>query len=333
LLVLVAALALTACGSSGSSGDAKRLIRETFGNGAKVHSGNINLLLNVTTVGLRGINGPIQLRFGGPFDKPAKGSAPRFAFTLTGGLAGRTFSAGATSTGSRGFLSLQGSNYELPEAEFAAFRKSISSVQGIAQPKTNTAGDITWLTDAKVQGEQDVSGEKTTHVTATIDVGKLLDQLEGKRPAGQRLTGSQRQGVLNAVKDGRFDFYTGTEDKILRRVLLTFRLVVPKASQQKVGGLRSARVTIDYAIADLNQPQTITVPGNLRPTAELNRKLRSLAQQLGAIGSLLNSGGTGSSQGSGTAGSTQIQKYQACLTEHAGNSTEAKKCLKLLQTP
>jgi hypothetical protein len=340
LLALLAALALAACGSSGSSGDARGLIRSTFGNAGKVQSGQISLLLNVQTSGLKSLTGPVQLRFGGPFDKPAKDNAPRFAFTLTGALAGRSFTAGATSTGAAGFVALSGKEYALPPAQFAAFKKSFSSVQDIAQPRTSSSGDIAWLTDPKVDGDADVSGTTTTHVSAGIDVARLLDQLENRGAGKQKLTPAQRQGVIDVVKNARFDFYTGKSDKVLRRVRIAFRLDVPAAKQAGFGGLKSADVTLDYSIADLNRPQTITAPKVTGTAAELNQKIGSLLRQLSALEALAggNTTGTGTGTGTGTTGSAspgqlRFQRYQVCLTQAAGNNAAVKKCLALLQAP
>ncbi len=350
-LALLAALALAACGSSGgSAGDAKSLVKETFGSGAKVHSGNISLLASIEPQGLVGLAGPVQLRFGGPFDKPAQGNAPRFAFTFAGSAAGRSFAAGILSTGAAGFVSLSGKNYSLPPAQFAAFKKSFSSVQSLAQPRTSGSGEVSWLVDPKLAGDSDVGGVATKHVSAGIDVAKLLDSIEHRGGGAQRLTAGQRQGVVDAVKDGRFDFYTGAHDHILRRVRIAFRLDVPAARRSQFGGLSSAGVTLDYTIAQVNQPQTITAPKVTGTQAELNRKLQGILSGLSALSALANGGGasgsgssgpsgsgsSGSGSGSGSSGgggSAALQRYQACLANAAGDSAAVQKCQALLQGP
>lgn len=341
IVALAASLALAACGSSGSSStDARGLVKATFGNGGKVDSGQIALLLNVQTHGLKSISGPIQVRFGGPFDKAPGTGAPRFAFTLSGSLAGHSFDAGATSTGSAGFIGLSGKEYAMPEAQFAAFRKSFSSVQSIAQPKTSSGGDISWLVDPKVEGDADVSGTKTKHVSAGIDVAKLLATLSSRGAQVKGLTPAQEQGVADAVKDPTFDFYTGAKDNVLRRVRISFRIDVPPAKQSGFGGLTSANITLDYSIAELNQPQNITAPKVTGTTAELNKKIGQLLQGLAALanGAGLGASATGGgSTGTGTTGTgatgNSLPLYQACLTRAAGNSAAVKKCLQLLQTP
>jgi hypothetical protein len=342
LLALLAVLVLAGCGSSGSSGDAQDLIRSTFGNGGKVDSGKISLLLNIQTHGVKSLSGPIQVRFGGPFDKPPTGNAPKFSFTLTGSLAGHSFTAGATSTGTAGFIALSGKQYAMPAAQFAAFQKSFSSVQSLAQPKTSAGGKITWLTDPKVVGDADVAGTATTHVRGGIDIAKLLAGLQKRAAGTQGLTPAQQQGVSEVVKDPTFDFYTGQKDKVLRRVTIGFRLQVPAAKRSGFGGLTSADVTLDYSIAELNQPQTITAPKVTGTSAELNKKIGTILQQLGALASAAGAGGatgagTGSTgtgtTGTGTSGASQLGQYQACLTQAAGNQAAVKKCLRLLQTP
>ncbi len=339
-LALLAALLVLACGSSGSAGDPQALVKDTFGNGAKVRSGNISLLATITPEGIVGLAGPVRLRFGGPFDKPAANAAPRFAFNLSASVAGRSLTGGITSTGTAGFIALSGKQFALPPAAFAAFKKSFSSVQSLAQPKTSGSGEISWLTDPKVLGDADVEGTATKHVSGGIDVGGLFDSIQSRGSPGKRLTSTQRQGVVDAVKGARFDFYTGVKDHLLRRVRITFRLAVPPARQAALGGLRSAGVTIDYAIAGLNQPQTITAPKVTGTPAELDRRLQGLLGALNALSGLAGGGGlglgSGSSGGSGSAapGSAgALRRYQACLASAAGDAAAVKKCQALLQGP
>jgi hypothetical protein len=193
-------------------------------------------------------------------------------------------------------------------------------------------------------GDADVAGATTTHVRGGIDIAKFLASLQKRGAKVQGLTPAQQQGVSDVVKNPTFDFYTGQKDKVLRRVTIAFSLEVPAAKRSGFGGLSSADVTLDYSIAELNQPQTITAPKVTGTSAELNKKIGTILQQLAALtsaGGLSGAGSTGtgttgtgtSTTGTSTTGTSQLQQYQSCLTDAAGDETAVKKCLQLLQTP
>ena len=338
LLLLICVVGLSACGGGGSA-DPHDLVKETFGNAQKVKSGKIQVALNLNTQGIAAITEPIKISFGGPFERPAKG-APHYAFTLTGSAQGQSVSAGAVSTGTQGFVSVQHNNYVLPAAQYAKLNQSYQQVTGVAQPKTNASGDIPWLSDLKTEGDETIAGAETTHVSGKIDVGKLLDGLEkNPKSAAQKLTPTQRQQIIGAVKNPTFDFWTGKDDKILRRVVIAFRIEVPPASQAQFRGLKSVDVKLDNTLTDLNEPQTISALPNPQPLSQLTSQIRTLLAQIqqlqGSSGLGLGSGsgsgsGGGSSGSSGTSGA-QADKYRQCLTQAGSDIAAAQKCAALLK--
>jgi hypothetical protein len=330
LTVLVVVLAGTSgplgCGGGGGDEGTKKLLTDTFANSDKVRSGRLDVSLNVKTEGLRGLTEPIRATFGGPFEKPAPTSVPKFKFDLGVSAGGRPFTAGTTSTGDRVFLALQGSNYELPAAQAKTFRDSFSQVQGIAQPPS---GDAPWLVDPKDEGDADVAGTPTTHISAGVDVRGLLDRLgRNTKNRTARLTDAQKRAVVNAIKRPRFDVYTGKKDKILRRLRVAFRIEVPEDSRAQAGGLRAADVVLDYSIADLNRPQRITAPTALRPVSELTTRVQALGaviqQALGGLG-----GGSAAPGGGASAG--QAQRYNECVRAAGADQAKAQKCADLLK--
>jgi hypothetical protein len=326
LLALAGSPALVACGGGGGDDSTKKLLKDTFANSDKVRSGRLDVTLSVKTDGLRGLKQPIRATFGGPFQKPAPKSVPRFRFELGVSAGGRPFTAGTTSTGDRVFVSLQGSDYELPAAQAKTFRDSFSQVQGLAQLPS---GNAPWLVDAKDEGDADVAGTATTHVSAGVDVRGLLDRLaRNAKNRTARLTDAQKQSVVDAIKHPRFDVYTGKADKILRRLRIAFRIEVPADTRAQAGGLKAADVVLDYAIADLNRPQRIVAPTRLRPVSELTTRIQALSAVLQqALGGL---GGGGASPGGG-ASAGQAQRYNECVQAAGTDQTKAQQCAKLLK--
>src|SRR5215211_4484385 len=86
-LALLAALSLAACGG-GDSESARKLVKDTFGNAQKVKSGKVDVKLDLDAKGIKELDKPITVAFGGPFQRPDKG-APRYAFDLTASAQGQ----------------------------------------------------------------------------------------------------------------------------------------------------------------------------------------------------------------------------------------------------
>lgn len=346
LLVGLISLGLAACGGGGGGGsdDAQKLVRETFASSKPLRSGKLQVTAAIDAHGIAALGGPIKLSFAGPFDRGAKGDVPKFDFTVSVGLAGKTYSAGAASTGTQGFLSLQKDSYALPAAQYASLKKSFTQLQGVAQPKTK-GGKLDWLTDPKVVGDSDVQGDPTTHVTGTVDVGKLLQEVEASQASGTKLSADQVARADKAIKHPTFDFYTGKDDHVLRRVTVGFTVAIPSSQRAQLGGLSSADVNLDYQVADLNKPQTITAPANPKPIAQLAPKLQALQQILSALatgntGSSGSSGGTTTSPGTGSSGSSgsgssgvskQAQAYSQCIQAAGNDVAKQQKCADLLK--
>jgi hypothetical protein len=345
ILIGLVALVLAACGGGGDNGssDAQQLVKETFSSSKPLTSGKLQVTATIVPHDLQTDPGPIKLTFAGPFDRGnGTSDVPKFDFTLGATLGGQTYSAGATSTGSAGYLGLQSDSYALPASEYASLKKSFAQLQSVTQPKTSQ-GQLDWLSDPEVKGDATVGGAPTTHVSGTIDVEKLLSSLQKSQGSGsssQQLTDQQLSQVNDAIQNPRFDFYTGKDDHVLRRVTLGFTLTIPESQRAQVGGLSSADLTLDYQVTDLNQPQTVTAPSNVKPISELAPKLQALQQLLqglssGSLGSGTSggsSGSSGSSSGGASPGvSAQAQKYAQCIQAAGNDVAQQQKCAALLR--
>ena len=232
----------------------------------------------------------MTVRLSGPFQSQGQGKLPKFDFGVNVSAAGQTYTAGATSTGTAGFVKVLGNAYEIPQQLFASFEQNYARAQSSAQEnQQNESASLTslgidprkWLIDPKVVGDEDVAGTETKHVSARIDVPKLLEDINRavaearskNLPQANSLppsiTPQQRQQVQEAIKNATFDFWTGSDDKILRRLALKVDFQVPQAEQPGAGGVSSGRLAFDYQLSDLNQPQQVAAPANPQPFAEL----------------------------------------------------------------
>ncbi|MFL5843888.1 MAG: hypothetical protein ACJ762_04275 [Solirubrobacteraceae bacterium] len=290
-LLVVSVAGLVACGGDdgGSDASANDLLKATFGPDQNVKSGNLAIALSLDAKGLKNINGPIALKLDGPFQTVGKGKLPKLDLSLSLSGSGTNFSAGAISTGDKGYIKLQGTTYVVDDPTFAQFRKgyedSASKSSGKSEaPSFKSLGidPLGWLTDPKVAGSEDVGGAETEHITAGVDVAKFLDDVStllgkagqlGQAAAGvpSSLSDQQRKDIESAVKSASLDVWTGKDDKALRRLKLTIGIDVPEAVRSRAGGLSTGTLTFDLTIADLNEPQTISAPENARPIAELEQ--------------------------------------------------------------
>lgn len=350
LLAALLVVGLTACGSGGGSakvGSAREVLSDTFGPNKPVKSGRLNLGLRFNSTGLQGLDGPITATLTGPFQSKGGKTLPAFDFDLALNAAGADFSAGAISTGDAGYVKLQGTTYRLSDKFFAGFNNSYKTAASDSKSESSVPGLQTlgidprrWLSAPRKVGTEKVGGAESTHVSATVDVPKLLQDvnkllskagtLGGTAAAGipKGLSASQQAEIAKAVKSTSFDVWAGVDDGILRRLKINVAFDIPKAAQSSAGGLKSGDLTIDLTIADLNKSQSVAAPKNARSSAELTAQLNEL---LGGLlgGSPNTSTGSGSSSGSGAA-SGQTSDYLECLGKAGADIAKVQACASLL---
>lgn len=340
------ALAVAGCGSS--SGNANKLLQETFTGRHRIASGLLDVELTIDPGHSTTLRGPITLSFGGPFESLGSGRLPQSSFSL--GLGGPGFggSIGIVSTGSSGFVTLKGVGYQLPQASYQRLESSFAAAAG------PSAGGIlshldTALTSPRVVGQEDIGGAETTHIRAGVDVAAVLSDLSTilrrasslgvSRASGLStgLTPAVRTRVAAEVVDPTFDLWTGLHDETLRRLQIGATLPVSGPFGQLLGSA-SARVWLSIQYSQLNAPQTIAAPGTVRPFTEFVTKLRGLEQSLeGAIvAGQLPGAGTSAANSSApsttAASSAAVLRYSKCI-EAAGNDVaKMQKCAPLLGT-
>jgi hypothetical protein len=360
LLAVLASLALAACGSSGSSsGDAASLLKQTFTGSHKISSGNLNIAVTVDPSGSTTLSGPIKLSFGGPFENSSAGKLPQSDFTLSVSALGKSGSLGLLSTGKSGYVTLQGTSYQLPQATFQKLESSLSQVG----TPGNSSGSGTlarlgikpldWLQDPKVVGTESVGGTDTTHITASINVAAFLNDfstflqkastlgVSGVNSASKGLSPAVRSEIASAVQNPRFDLWTGNSDKTLRRLTLALTVPVTGTVSTQLGGMRSADIGLSMQYGDVNQPQTIVAPKTVRPYSEFTSKVQAFVQSLqGSLGSSLlpgssSSSGSGSSSGGGSGSSSsgsssKVQRYSNCVTAAGSDVAKMQRCASIL---
>ncbi len=337
-LLLATGLVVAACGGGDSSSkeaaspstDVNDLLTKTFTGSKQVRSGNLDVSLKIEAQGGSSeLDGPVTVTLSGPFQAQDGGKLPKFKLDAAFDGAGQSIKAGATSTGEKGFVSFQGTDYAVEDQIFQQFKAGFEQAQKQATEGKESQSFASlgmdprkWLTSPKNAGEAKVGDDDTIKITGGVDVAKLLDDVNaalekasslGLQGAGQvpeKLTDEQRRQVTAAVKDPRVEIYTGKDDTILRRMVVDFGI--------EEGGT-TGTVAFDIAISDLNEDQDIAEPADAKPFDQL----------LGQLGGL---GGLGASQepAAGSGSSEDLEKYSKCVTEAGPDVDKARKCADLL---
>jgi hypothetical protein len=357
-LVVLASLVLAACGSSNNSSSASpsTLLSQTFTGTHKVTSGVLNLALTIDASGSSTLNGPITLSFGGPFQTRGAGKLPESNFTVSATALGRSASLGILSTGTSGYVTLQGASYRMPQAtfqklesSFAQLASSAGTSQGSGTLSKLGIRPLRWLTHPTTVGTEKAGGAETTHVHAGINVPALLNDLNTfiqKASAASNVSGAAalksglapatRQKIAAAIRNPSFDVWTGTSDKTIRRLTIALTVPVTGSLSTQSGGVKSADIGLTMQYADLNQPQTITPPKTVRPYSEFQTKVGTFIRALQGAAAGVVSGGSSSSSGgttpggSGGSSSSNVTKYGQCIQQANGDVAKMQKCASLL---
>ena len=344
-LLAVLALGVAACGGGGDAAsedtDVDTLLADTFKGNKKVESGKLDLSLRLDAKNTEGLSGPVTVKIAGPFQTEGKQKLPKFDIDFAFEGAGQNIKAGLTSTGTKGFVSFQGSEYAVTDQVFKQFKAGYEQAQQKGNKNNQSLSSLgldprQWLTNAKNAGDAKVGDDDVIKITGGIDVNKLLDDVnqalskardlgvQGTQNLPTQLTAAQRKQVTDAVKHPTVEIYTGKDDKILRRMVVALGIVAPKNSSSPNG---SAEVKLDFAISDLNEDQKISEPSGAKPFDELLSKLGGLG--LGGLGGASGGSGSGSSGSSG-ANNANLEKYSKCVSDAGSDTAKAQKCADLL---
>jgi hypothetical protein len=338
LIAVAVAVGIAACGGKGDSANARQVVKQTFAGKKRVDSGRLNLSMtaNLTASGLAAtqLKEPIVIKMSGPFQSRGDTKLPAMDLELSATGSGSDFSAGAVSTGDKGYVTFQGKPYSVPDSTFTRFKRDFEQQQK-QDNQSSTNLDLkalginpdNWLENPKNEGDEDVGGATTTHVSSNVnldallaDVDRLLkraDKLglsqQQLQQVPQGLNSQSRKQIKSSIKKAKVDIWTGKDDKTLRRLRLDVSFVLPPALQSQAQGVKGGDIKLDLEVADVNKPQNIKAPANPRPWSELQQQIGQSALGSSLGGSSGGSSGGGSSSGSTGSSSKRAQKYLQCV--------------------
>src|SRR4051794_30554161 len=307
LLLVVSMLSLallTGCGGGGggSSEDARALLDKAFKT--PITSADVTLNIEAKVNGVPQLSQPINLKVAGPYQSNGKGKLPSFNWQVSVSGGGQAFSGGIISTGDNAFVNFQGTNYEVGADKVAQVNQSSGPGRSL---KDYGIDPQAWVKDPTEEGTENVNGVDTTHVKASVDIGRMFSDFNKtiqkagsmSTAAPQQLSPETIQKIQDVVKNPQFDIYVGKSDNKIRRLSVSVDFQIPADQRAKFQGAEGGTLNFSIDFAKVGEPQTITPPSSARPISELQQQLGGLAGGLGGLGGSGGSSGGGSSGGSG----------------------------------
>lgn len=337
------ALALGACGGGGGSGqDPGKLLKDTFGSSKPVKSGRFAFSVDVRAAGIEALPSPLHIGVVGPFQS-TDGRVPKFDLELQVATRDGKVSIGLISTGRNGWVQLGERAYTLTPVVFRRLAENAGGTSPDAKrkgPAGLSLGSLgvdprRWLRDIEDEGIESLKGAKVVHLSAGVDVPRLLTDLDrllgragslgagaaGAAGAAGLLSGlglDRRASVSKAVKDARVDIWTGEKDHQLRRIAVEVKVDTPAE--------KDGTIKFDLAISDLNRPQAIGPPANPRPLSELTAALAVLGRRRADEADRLSGSGAAQEPAPQSAPST----YEECIAAAGSDLAKAQQCSALL---
>jgi hypothetical protein len=349
------ALALAACGAGGDEGDAETLLDRAFSE--PIPSADVEIDAELELDGLAGFEDPVRIRASGPYIRSER-TLPKLDLDV--GIdaqgAGQAIQAGLLSTGDRVFLKFGGSFFEQSRSQIAKANRRLARN---GERSDGSLADLgldprRWIVDAAVEGEEEVSGVTTEHVSGTLDVDALVEDLNDlvKQSGGALGASAPRalgrreiERLSKSIENPSFDVYVGKDDHVVRRVSLKVDLVVPEDDREAVNGVSGASIRFSAQLGDIGGDQRVEAPRVSSPLSSLTRQLGGLSGLIGGLGGDGDTSGAGPSattptppDGGTSSGSTDgapsvddFERYGDCLEQAAPDDTAAlSRCRELL---
>jgi hypothetical protein len=259
--LLLGALAfLAGCGGSESAQDA---LAETASNLEEIRSGTMSFEYSAS-----GEDGPeVGVQVEGPFDFDSGGPLPAAELEVTQFAGSRRSSTTFISTGDKAFLRLGEQTFEL-QAEM--LQGAGGGDGGNGDLGELEIGD--WFLEPELSGGGDVGGAETDRIRSRLDVVAALNDFLAAADAFAAvdlpaIEGPSAQNIENAVRSAVVEVWTGTDDRLLRRLVLEVELELAGSGElrEALGQLAGAQLRLELGISNPNEPVTVEAPMDAVP--------------------------------------------------------------------
>lgn len=264
----LAALLATLVVSSGCGGEnARDALAETAERMGEIRSGTLLLRVEVTSAGERAgfaIDGPFALADDAE-------SLPVADVTVTRFAGEDEASTRIISTGEEAFVQIGEATYELPPEQAEELGGAGAPLAADTGLGVLEIGD--WFRDPELhEDDVKIGGDATDRIASSLDVVAALNDLlaVSAGTAGGRaptLAGKSADQVRNAVERATVEVFTGSDDRLLRRLLIDARFdaALPPKLRGALGDVPAARFRLALTIVDPNEEIRAKAPANAQP--------------------------------------------------------------------
>jgi hypothetical protein len=203
-----------------------------------------------------GQSGSVSIQ--GAFETPAEGEVPEFEVAIKANGVGTQLDTGFVSTGDAAYMTEGDEAYRVPASVWGEVVEAAKTESPAGQAKLPIAIDPqNWLRDVKEADAETIDGVQTTHVSASLDVAAMVnDMVTAVDAAGApALPEGFQQQAADAVKRADFDVYVGQDDELLRRA--EANLEIAAAGEQPV------ELSAEVNLTGVNEAQDIDAPKNV----------------------------------------------------------------------
>ena len=261
-------LSLASCGA-----DASDIVTETAHNLEELRSGLLELRVFAESAPGEEETAQAGFELVGSFQLPKEGALPVADLEYTDVGADEPVTQGFISTGEQAFIEVDGQAYELPPEQ----TETLLGTGGNDEPVFEGASVDDWLVDPELTEGESLDGAEVDRVSGELDLVTALNDLFGiaqrfgASAAFTSIEGDEAKRVENAVESSSMEIITGSEDRLLRRLLIEVELALGEDVElaEVLGPLAGTSFTIDMSISEPNQPIEVEAPSDALPLEEL----------------------------------------------------------------
>jgi hypothetical protein len=341
LPALLAGALVAGCGDDDSQ-EVTELLDKAFQT--SIGSADVTLDVEVQLDGVDELQDPVEVNLTGPYESGGDKQIPSLDWDITASAQGQSFNANLTSTGDRAFIGFQGTDYEVSQETVAALNQTLAA--GAEEGDGRSLSDFgvnarDWVVDASDDGDEDVAGVETTHVSGELDVSRVREDLNTivqkaaklggavGQTAPPELTDEQKGQIEDVVEDPTFDAYVGKDDDRIHRLSADVDFEVPEDTRDQAGGLEGGTVSFSIEFANVGSPQPVTAPEDARPISELTQQLQGLLG--GALGAPQTGGGGTTAPAPPQTDAEKQKAYEECIKTDPSDESVKSFCEVLLQ--
>jgi hypothetical protein len=282
---------LSGCGGDTKAGGAKpasqdQAARTALKSVKPISSARVDAQLRITLDNApASVGDSLELSLKGPLRSNGPGKLPSLDWKLAFDGLNQHFSSRIVSTGDNLFVRLGGADFEVGEDAIADINRQSAQAKGGDGLAAIGIDPLAALKDVRRRGSATVAGATTTHYVGTVEMDKLLDQVQrflrtvprqataGQAPPPLELTPERRRQVAQTFAAPQVEVDVGNDDTI-RQLVLSTRFTTSTANRQAAGGITGGTIEYRLQYTDVGSEVTIAPVKGARPISEFSAALQ-----------------------------------------------------------